>query len=886
MTNASRLSTIPIDHVLAELAAFPLASESALRLNPQALDQKMEGVSGELWRATEREVFGSVPGFSIDDAVALRDRVWFARGTRVARVELHDYVRQLSGWFLQSRGDLAIPRLPPDESANGQIERTREPRAREAWRWLSFALPPNLLLGALTNQGQGPSRIALVSPALSHHLQDNGFGEVHLHFGASMDFSTLWVSLMRSIGEQARPREAFRSPGAGLMEGRTLGPWLIRTAVIRYILAAWLTNGQHVTLRQFLDVEAPQRLLSRIGLPAYLQLLSGVVELRNGKLSAGATTDEDFAEWKLLYREITRAYHKRFPSRLTEIQNADPIAGLFPNCETPEIGFLAAGLQRLERKPKDRLFAELFWQLVRVQSLFYRHVVQRPLTPGLQWFIRFYGRLSQPKKPMSASVLVETAATTCGLGQGLKSLEIRTSPADSQTEMLQLVKEVDQAAQGIRDIPERGKFEFGLVLHFTKDRGGGARYGQPEANSINSNADPTAGRNGGYRYAAYYAQRSRRAQALAAVLSRYPLANEIVRGVDICSDELAIPVWILRPLIRYVRSAADSGQQFLQRRAAVRVPPLRTTTHSGEDFVHLLTGLRQVDEAIERLEMREGDRIGHGLALGVDPEIWATRAGRLAITREQRLFDLVWQWSQPGCGDNDQGNVLSVDQQISQLSSRIFGKELTPFRLQTLVNDLHDEQRLEQVGFPWGFPHGDPRRDAYRGAETDTRDGLLYLYLCDVGVFERGQETIWIDPLSEATSLTLLQNQLRRKVGSRGIAVEVNPTSNLLIGDMGDLKSHPMWRLNSPLGNDIPPVAVCIGSDDPIVFTSRLREEYQLLADAMALAGLSDEQARQWLNRARICGLEYRFTLESRSGIELDDPAYVDINAEERLPPL
>jgi len=70
----------------------------------------------------------------------------------------------------------------------------------------------------------------------------------------------------------------------------------------------------------------------------------------------------------------------------------------------------------------------------------------------------------------------------------------------------------------------------------------------------------------------------------------------------------------------------------------------------------------------------------------------------------------------------------------------------------------------------------------------------------------------------------------------------VNPTSNLLIGNLGDLTVHPLWRLRPPReGDGAPPVSVCIGSDDPVVFGSNLRQEYQILCDAMTLAGLSDE---------------------------------------------
>ena len=72
------------------------------------------------------------------------------------------------------------------------------------------------------------------------------------------------------------------------------------------------------------------------------------------------------------------------------------------------------------------------------------------------------------------------------------------------------------------------------------------------------------------------------------------------------------------------------------------MPPLRITVHAGEDFVHLLTGLRRLDDAIQHLGLEEGDRIGHGIALGLNPVTWFERTRQVVQTREERLFDLVW----------------------------------------------------------------------------------------------------------------------------------------------------------------------------------------------------------------------------------------------------
>ena len=102
----------------------------------------------------------------------------------------------------------------------------------------------------------------------------------------------------------------------------------------------------------------------------------------------------------------------------------------------------------------------------------------------------------------------------------------------------------------------------------------------------------------GYRYARYYNTKRIEALALAWLLRHYPLALELVRGLDVCTDELGVPTWVLVPLLTYVHQAGEVASTAVQRQRGLSLPPLRTTVHAGEDFVHLLTGLRYVDEAI------------------------------------------------------------------------------------------------------------------------------------------------------------------------------------------------------------------------------------------------------------------------------------------------
>ena len=97
---------IPLDHVIAELAAFPLAGEAALQLAITALDARLQGKTGTLWRAAEHSAVGHFPGFSVDEVVAIRDRSWF--GSKRGEVPLQPLHRYLAGLARCGRGPHVI----------------------------------------------------------------------------------------------------------------------------------------------------------------------------------------------------------------------------------------------------------------------------------------------------------------------------------------------------------------------------------------------------------------------------------------------------------------------------------------------------------------------------------------------------------------------------------------------------------------------------------------------------------------------------------------------------------------------------------------------------------------------------------------------------------
>lgn len=860
MNRDLRTVQYPMDHLLAEMIAFPIASEASFRIASSSIEEP-EPLGGQrLWRAAEQYLISSYPSLPLEELVMLRDRLWYGDESNSSSPNLSRYVSLCAQQYLKVIGETG--RVQGLGLAN-QVEslNAHRSRARLAWRWLTFALPADLMLAGACAAGKPLTTLKLLSNSIEAMLRDQGFAETHLHVGAAIDFSSLWIAAINSIAENNFSNEALAAPGAAFDEGRELGAWLIRAAVSRYLLSAFLRRRDDGVTRHdwihFASRELPTFLWARLSIAQINTLNIAVRELRNGAFSKDSPP---FTDVRTVYRELTGVRPDRFPANLRTIFDADPIANDHKisgdQFASPEYSFICAALSYLKGSGSNDLeFAKLFWQEVRIRSIFYRHIVQRPLTPGLQWFTRFYGRLSPVKRLVSVPAQVQGACMTCGLGSGLRSLELRTSPDEDRSAMKRLVESIASSFHAETQIGKMTQpTEVGLVLHFTKERGKRFKSGTPRPNWRETNADPGASRVNptGYRYAAYFESRRRQALSVARMLLNFPHVLKVVRGLDFCTDELAVPIWVLLPLIRFLSETSTVASEWLQMHGEI-VPPLRRTFHAGEDFIHIIGGLRNVSDLVRYLDLEDCDRIGHGVVLGVDATEWARSTGKVVMTCEQRLLDLTWEWRAYTHHrvDFKPSRLAYISEQIHQLSEQIFECPILPTSLTEFVDALHDENELRRSGFPDGLQ------------SQICRSILVHRYLTEKGIFERGHKTIWVDTASEAEALETLQGWVRHSIAQRGVVIEINPTSNLLIGNLGDLSNHPLWRLRPPIENPRikSSIKFCIGSDDPITFATSLPQEYMLLYDSLILTGVDADRAEAWIDQARKTGLNHRFTV-------------------------
>jgi adenosine deaminase len=347
-------------------------------------------------------------------------------------------------------------------------------------------------------------------------------------------------------------------------------------------------------------------------------------------------------------------------------------------------------------------------------------------------------------------------------------------------------------------------------------------------------------------------------------------------GIDIASNELAAPAEVFAAAFRRLR-APWALSQIRHGSAALAMHSLGVSVHAGEEFEHIIGGMRQVDEHLRFLNMGRSDRLGHALALGLDPAQWRQQCnGGVTQRRQGRLDDLIWLHHKLSTMPQHAHLCHRLRNEAAILSQRIYGTVFDPasmYEAWTLRDidpaGLHTaapaKERVD--GTDWSrAAQGGPSPDPLRAPEyLETRKRLarasaqarevLHRYLFDLNVRRLGREHTEVpDDRSLDRPLRDLQTQMLHNLAMQDIAIEANPSSNLAISSIERIADHPIFRWLPVRPEDrggVPMPRVCIGSDDPAVFSTELAHEYALLAEAARQEGHSPRDVREWLGELR-----------------------------------
>jgi len=379
---------------------------------------------------------------------------------------------------------------------------------------------------------------------------------------------------------------------------------------------------------------------------------------------------------------------------------------------------------------------------------------------------------------------------------------------------------------------------------------------------------------------------------------KYDLSSKL-RGIDAASSEFAAKPEIFSQSFRFLKNHKLNGRMnYLKHK--VTDNKLYATYHVGEDFYDIVDGLRSIGEAIIFLNLSQGDRIGHGLALGINvSDFYKLKEYKLMIPKEVVLDNIVWLLAN-----------------IRRFGIDIFRNEVT--RLEKIYENLFHEIYASNIDSAsefknryfshgifydsWKLRGDDPmlyfsnieqnpnkvinmtywdrcRINDHPLINNNIRDNIdakfLYQqYHFNANVKKAGERIKQFAITTEYISLVSeVQKKLLNYFSSLNIGIETNPTSNYVIGTFRRYSRHPISRFyNLGLSYDLdaikssPQLSVSINTDDQGIFATSLENEYALMAIAMEKEKDSDGLPKynstmiyDWLNRIREMGLEQSF---------------------------
>jgi hypothetical protein len=544
-----------------------------------------------------------------------------------------------------------------------------------------------------------------------------------------------------------------------------------------------------------------------------------------------------------------------------------------------------------------RLVSRALWYYLQVKSVFLGTIQHREGIYGFDYF--------EHTLQMSSWIGVETQREACAreIGEFLQEsssvikIEFMSTPADEPSwynklfRILRIIQEkmTDRLSKELRR--RVGCTRVGVIFHFIKEEG--------EELHKRLNDDGSA-------YRIFHCGVRDRTRRQAQILREY-LGSESYKKDRRSSARLpdGIPLEIcgIDAANRELHCPPEIFGQVYQMFSTLKIG---RTFHVGEDFLHLMTGLRRIYEAIKFLGLRAGDRIGHAIALGVSPQLWAHSSPTVSIHKIDILDDAVFEWTLlQEYGSDDSLRLSYLERQVARLSMDIYGAPLDPYLLQTAwlrraENFLPDWDYDKNVLFnsdktipKWvsqqgrvmnalkkatsrtgthnvipdisalrevGRAHGIPLEISPSEWPRDTAERVLIEYLYDVHTIGREIEMQVVTTAQDIHHISRIQDILRSIVSSSGLTIESNPSSNWLIGGFERVYDVPavQWSLKFP---DFP---LTINPDDPVTFSTSIENEYfyvfsSLLTGTDELKGVSRMQALEQIKRIRTHGIESSF---------------------------
>ncbi len=699
----------------------------------------------------------------------------------------------------------------------------------------------------------------------------SGVAENHLHKGVSVSFFEIWDAFMLPLNYHSIAAVKSSTLVLGnrkLTAGEVL--FFVLTAAIVRIWIALALQGKYWR---------EDRLDELVGLFADGKGLWDFYRKQWGNMREKEAGDAALSYCQKQWEKVLQILPRQLGERTIVQEIFDVPENLHTSDETV---FLFYGMRYLAEYGKrqgshatvreERVVQSLL-QYLRVKNYVFNCTVQKKNVRGLDYFQKEYYQKDANLNKFYAAVLAslynkkdkvaywEQAMRRQFHNRDLKKIEFRASIGESEAEFRKGIRDFLEAYRNViwEDYcrKEKGCYrvyrEFprvGLVFHLLKRRDETIPYkcfldGMNDKEKLQF----------GTLEEKYVVQ----VKVMNRLRSQIPGLDRYIVGLDAASLENATPIWVFAKAYQEARDSAIEKIGY----GSDSIQSLRFTFHAGEDFRHILSGLRRVDETTTYLKFHAGDRIGHGTALGIIPEQWQRYNPFVVLPRSEALDNYIWAYYVLSQDTVECSSTLIayLEGRVYELAKGIYGREQN-ISLQVLVegylkmfdteySNYHKCLEAKDVGFCEEVRADECSKILWNGEKIAlARHCKKFLTEMECPIhYEVTKQDIQITEM--------LQKILRQKLGQKGIVVEMNPSSNVAIGEVDKITEHQIYKLNMPGGEDN--VMVCINSDDPMVFHTNVSNELAYIYYGMLYNGVSRENALRWMDGIRDCGIKSSF---------------------------